>query len=551
MSQYALGLDFGTESVRAVLLDLETAALTATTVAAFPNGVIDQRLPGGQQVLPPEWALQDSNDWLTAMEAAIREALAAAEPGSVIGVGIDFTSCTILPTQADGTPLHVIDAHRDEPHAWPKLWKHHAAQPQANRINALAIQRGVPWLPRYGGKISSEWVLPKALELLEGAPQIYAAADRIVEGGDWVVWQLTGSLARSACAAGYKAIWHKIQGYPSADFLSALEPRLADLHASKVGGPVLPPGATVGGLTPEWARRLGLATGTPVAAPIIDAHAASLGGGVAKPGALFIVMGTSSCHLLLSEREVLAEGMSGVVEDGIVPGVFGYEAGQAGVGDIFAWFIRNGVPPEYHDAIARDGDAGARRSLHDELSERASALAPGESGLLALDWWNGCRTPLVDADLSGAILGFSLRTTPEAIYRALIEATAFGTRLIVETFTNAGLDVDRVRVSGGLSRNDLLTGIYADVIGLPIEICATDQASGLGAAMLGAVAGGAFDRLDDAVTALAQPPGRIVEPRAAHRPTYDALYAQYIGLVDRFGRDPDSPLKHLRALRNR
>ena len=548
MSRYALGLDFGTESVRAVLVDLSTGLPGAAAVIAYPHGVIDQRLPGVETRLPPEWALQSSTDWLDTMEQAIRQVLAErrVDAACVIGVGIDFTSCTVLPTTADGTPLHVLAACRDEPHAWPKLWKHHAAQRQADRVNALATERGEPWLARYGGRISSEWVIPKALEMLEETPAVYAAAERIVEGADWVVWQLTGILVRNACAAGYKATWHKSSGYPGPAFLADLHPGLADLYTERVGGPVVAPGTPVGGLTAAWAERLGLAPGTPVAAPIIDAHAAVLGGGVSRPGTLFIMMGTSSCHLLLAEREVLAEGVSGVVEDGIVPGLFAYEAGQAAVGDIFAWFVRSSVPPSYHEEAARTA-----RSLHEVLGERAAALRPGESGLLALDWWNGCRTPLVDAELSGVILGYSLQTTPEAIYRALIESTAFGTRLIVETFAAAGLPIESIRVGGGLTRNALAMEIYADVTGLPIEISATDQASAIGAAILAAVAGGGFATVDEAVRALAQPPSHTVAPRSEHRAVYDGLYREYRRLVDRFGREPDSPLIRLRALRDR
>jgi L-ribulokinase len=554
--RHALGLDFGTESVRAVLLDLETGEPEATAVAPYRHGVIDSALPDGGTSLPPEWALQDATDWLTSMESAVRQALAAAgsSGASVVGIGLDFTSCTILPTLADGTPLHVLPNHRADPHAWPKLWKHHAAQPEADRVTALAAARGEQWLPRYGGRISSEWVVPKALELVVGSPATYEAAERIVEGGDWVAWQLTGELARNACAAGYKALWHKADGYPSAAFLEALDPRLGDLFATRVGGPVLAPGTPIGGLTADWADRLGLPAGIPVAAPIIDAHAATLGGGVSEPGTLFIIMGTSSCHLLLAEHEALVPGVSGVVEDGIVAGLFGYEAGQAAVGDILAWFVGNSVPAAYQEEARRRGGAGQGTgliSLHGVLSDRAAALAPGESGLLALDWWNGCRTPLVDADLSGVILGYTLRTRPEAIYRALVEATAFGTRLIVDTFAAAGLSVERVRVSGGLTGNELVIRTYADVTGLPVEICATEQASAVGAAMLGAVAGGAFDRVDEAVRALAQPPARTVEPRTAHAATYDALYREYVGLVERFGRDPDSPLKRIRDLRPR
>ncbi len=546
MSRYSIGLDFGTESVRAVVVDVADGTVVASAVSVYPEGVIDRQLPGSAVRLPGEWALQSSTDWLTSMEAAVREAVAGAgiEPHDVLGIGIDFTACTVLPTTADGVPLHTLPAGRDNPHAWPKLWKHHAAQPQADRVNAAAGDRNERWLARYGGRISSEWLLPKALEILEAAPQTYAAAERIVEGADWVVWQVTGRLARNACAAGYKGTWHATDGYPSEAFLATLQPGLADLYTTRIVGPVLAPGSVVGELTPAWAERLGLAAGTPVAAPIIDAHAAVLGGGIAGPGAMFIMMGSSSCHMLMAEREVLAEGLSGVVEGGIVPGLFAYEAGQAGVGDILAWFVRSGVPPALHDEAARRG-----RSLHAVLSEQAAAIRPGESGLLALDWWNGCRTPLVDANLSGAVLGYTLQTTLAEIYRALIEATAFGTRLIVDTFGQAGLPIDRLCVGGGLTQNDLVLDIYAGVTGLPVEVAAVEQASALGAAILGAVAGGAFGDVREAVLAMTQPPARVVAPRAADTAVYTALYGEYRRLVDLMGRDPESPLKRLRTLR--
>lgn len=545
-AHYGLGLDFGTESVRAMLVDVSTGSPAATAVTPYPNGVIDSVLPGTDVRLAPEWALQDSNDWLTSMATAVRAVVAEAgvAPDAIVGLGIDFTACTVLPTTADGTPLHSLASYANEPHAWPKLWKHHAAQRQADRVNELALANDDGWFGRYGRRISSEWLLPKALQVLEERPDVYAASERIVEGADWVAWQLTGRLARNACTAGYKAIWHKATGYPSRGWLAQLDPRLADLYETRVAGPVVAPGTPVGELTPAWAARLGLAPGTPVAAPIIDAHAAVLGSGVSAPGTMVIVMGTSSCHLLLADREVQAEGISGVVEDGILPGLFGYEAGQAGVGDVFAWFVREGATAEHQEAARQTG-----RSVHDVLSERAGRLRPAESGLLALDWWNGCRTPLVDADLSGLILGFGLHTTGVEIYRALIEATAFGTRLIIDTFAEAGLPVERIRVGGGLTKNDLAMGIYADVIGLPVEIAASEQASALGAAMLGAVAGGAFDDVADAVRRLASPPRRVVAPDPDHHVVYGQLYHEYRRLVDLFGRDPDSPMKRVRALR--
>lgn len=550
MSKFALGLDFGTESARALLVDVATGEIAATAVEAYPDGVIDERLPGSATPLPPDWALQNPSDWLAVMErttqAVMRQSgLPAAD---VIGIGLDFTACTILPTTAEGAPFHTQAAYRDRPHAWAKLWKHHAAQPQADRVNALAAARGDAWPRRYGGKISSEWLIPKALQLLEEDPELYAAAGNIVEAADWVVWQLTGVLARNACAAGYKGTWHKSAGYLPADFLAALHPGLAGLYTEKVAGPVVAPGTRVGGLSAAWAARLGLAAGTPVAAGIIDAHAAAPGGGVTGPGVMFMIMGTSTCHMLMSQQEVLVEGIAGVVEDGIAPGLFGYEAGQAGAGDIFAWLVEQGVPPSYHQEAAQRGV-----SLHAVLTERAAAQRPGQSGLLALDWWNGNRSVLVDAELSGLLIGATLATRPEEIYRALIEATAFGTRLIIEAFTGQGVAVESIVAGGGLTKNPFLMQIYADVTGRELAVAGSAQPSALGAAMLGATAagpaGGGYATLAAAAAQMAPPPAQVYRPIAAHRPTYDTLYAEYRRLYDTFGRGENDVMKILRRLR--
>ena len=546
----SLGLDFGTESARAVLVDVGSGQTLGTAVHRYANGVIDERLPASGVPLPPDWALQDPADWVAALDATVPAALrqAGVHAGSVVGVGLDLTACTVLPTTADGSPLCTRPAYRALPHAWPKLWKHHAAQPQADRANELASMRGERWPARYGGKISSEWLIPKALQLLEEAPELYRGASRLVEGADWLVWQLTGVLARNACAAGYKATWHKAEGYPSTGFLAALHPGLADLYTSKIAGPVLPPGARVGGLTAPWAARLGLAEGTPVAAPIIDAHAAVLGGGVSGPGTMFMIMGTSSCHMLMAEREAAVEGISGVVEDGIVPGFYGYEAGQAGTGDMFAWFAEHGVPPAYHREAAE-----RNCSLHDVLTEKSISLRPGQSGLLALDWWNGNRSTLVDANLSGLVLGTTLGTRAEEIYRALIEATAFGTRVIFEAFEGQGLPVEDVVTAGSLTRNPMLMQIYADVTGREMAVAGAGQASALGAAMLGAVAagahGGGYDSVATAVAHMAPPAARVYRPIPENRMPYETLYAEYRRLYDYFGRGENQVMKALRALR--
>ena len=549
MRRYALGLDFGTESARAVLVDVASGEVIATAVQAYADGVIDEVLLGSI-LLPRDWALQNPDDWLMALKATVPAVLAESgvSPEMVVGLGLDFTACTILPTTAEGAPLCAHESYRQRPHAWPKLWKHHAAQPQADRVNELAAARGEPWLDRYGGKISSEWLMPKALQLLEEAPDLYSAADRIVEGADWIVWQLTGALAHNACAAGYKATWHKTDGYPSSEFLAALHPALENLYRDKVAGPVAAPGQRIGGLTAEWAARLGLVEGTPVAAPIIDAHAAVPGGGVNRPGVTFMIMGTSTCHMLMAEHETRVEGISGVVEDGIIPGLFGYEAGQAGAGDMFAWFVEHAVPPAYHQQAAEQGV-----SLHDVLTEEAAALRPGQSGLLALDWWNGNRSTLVDAELSGLLLGCTLSTRAEEVYRALIEATAFGTRVIIEAFTEQNVPVDAIVTGGSLAQNPMLMQIYADVTGREMAVCGAEQASALGAAMLGAVAtgkhGGGYDSLAEASVRLAPPPARVYYPIPENVIMYDALYTEYRRLYDYFGRGENDVLKTLRHLR--
>ena len=552
MRTCTIGLDFGTESVRALLVDVASGETLATAVERYHDGVIDERLPGARGRLPPDWALQNPADWLTGLEATVAQVLnqSRVDRDAVAGIGIDFTSCTVLPTTANSTPLCDIDAWRTEPHAWPKLWKHHGAQRQADRITEVATGRQERWLPRYGGRISSEWMLPKALEIMDEAPEVYAAAERFLEGGDWVVWRLTGVLARNACAAGYKGNWHKQDGQPRRDYLAAVRPGFETFYATRAVAPVVPPGTLVGTLTPEWAARLGLGRGVAVAAAIIDAHAAVLGSGVAAPGTFVMMMGTSTCQLLIADIERPVEGMAGVVEDGIVPGYFAYESGQAAVGDVFAWFAHHGVPPAYHAAAEKRGV-----SIQDLLTLKAEALGPGGSGLLALDWWQGNRSTLGRSDLSGLLVGATLNTRAEDIFHALVEATAFGTRAIVESFTGQELPVHTLVAGGGLTRSAMLMQIYADVTGRQIAVAGAPQASALGAAMLGAVAAGSarggYDSLQAAAIRMAPPPQRVYEPIQANRDRYDMLYGEYRRVYDYFGRGGNEVMPLLRGLRRR
>ena len=553
--KYAIGLDFGTESGRAVLVDVATGAELATAIHEYANGVIDERLPAPNDdvALDPDWALQDPDDYIATIRATVPQLLAETDvdPADVIGVGIDFTSCTTLPTTADGTPLCRLPELRREPHAWVKLWKHHASQPEADRINAAAERLGESWLPRYGGRISSEWFFSKSLQILDEAPHVYRAADRLIEGADWLVWQLTGVETRNSCTAGYKALWSKADGFPGEAYFGSLDPAFATIVEDKMSRVIRPIGERAGELSAKAAAWTGLRPGTPVAVGNVDAHVSVPAVGVTEPGTMVAVMGTSTCHMVLGSRQAFAEGMCGVVEDGIIPGLFGYETGQAAVGDMFAWFTKQAVPPEIHDR-ARSQGVG----VHAVLESDAGALRPGESGLIALDWWNGNRSVLVDADLSGLLLGATLATRPAEIYRALLEATVFGTRTIIESLDRAGVAVDRIVACGGLpERIPLLMQLTADIAGREVDVAASSQASALGAAMWGAVAAGpaagGYGSIGEAAAAMVRPHAQTYRP---HRPAarmYDELYAEYTSLHDHFGRGGTDVMRRLRNLRAR
>jgi len=548
---YVIGVDFGTESGRAVLVDVATGAELATAIHVYANGVIDERLPDDGARLAADWALQDPLDYIAVFQNAIPRLLSdtGVDPAAVIGVGIDFTACTMLPTTADGQPLATIPEFRHEPHAWVKLWKHHAAQPEANQLNALARERGEEWLPRYGSKISSEWFYPKSLQILDEAPVIYRAADRLLEAADWVVWQLTGVETRNACTAGYKAIWSKASGFPEPAFFAGLNPELASIVDDKMSRDVAMLGTAAGELSSDAAGWTGLRPGTTVAVANVDAHVSVPAVGVVEPGTMVAVMGTSTCHMVLGDQLRLAEGMCGVVEDGIIPGWFGYEAGQSAVGDIFGWFTRTSVPPEIHDRARARGT-----SVHAILEQEASRLRPGESGLLALDWWNGNRSILVDVDLSGLLVGATLATRPADIYRALLESTAFGTRALIESLEAAGVTVDRLVACGGLpDRNPLLMQLSADITGREVDVAASSQAPALGSAMFAAVAAGStrggYESIRDAAAAMVRPHRLTYTPNASVAGVYDALYGDYVGLHDYFGRGANDVMKRLRTLR--
>jgi len=553
--KFAVGVDYGTESGRALLVDVATGKELATAVYPYRHGVIDEALPGSRPrvKLGPDWALQDPDDYIRTLKSTIPALLKTTgiEPADVVGIGIDFTACTMLPVRADGTPLCSLPEHRRNPHAWVKLWKHHAAQPEADAVNEAARKLGERWLNRYGGKISSEWFVPKVLQILREAPEIYAAADRMIEAADWIVWRMTGEESRNSCTAGYKALWSKREGFPAERYFAALDSRLERMVDEKMSREIRAIGGRAGGLTPEAARWTGLRPGTAVAIANVDAHVSVPAATVTLPGRMVMIMGTSICHMVLGTEEREVEGMCGVVEDGIIPGLYGFEAGQSAVGDIFAWFVENTVPPEYH-ALARR----RKRGLHSLLEEEAAKLRPGEAGMVALDWWNGNRSVLVNVELTGMLLGATLATKAPEVYRTLIESTAFGTRMIIEAFEGSGVAVDELVACGGLpEKNRLLMQVFSDVTGRRLQIAASPQAGALGSAMFGAVAAGAsaggYDTILEAAGKMARLKTASYSPIAANQAVYNSLYEEYRGLHDYFGRGSNEVMRRLKRIRAR
>ena len=528
MKPVALGLDFGTESIRAVLIDADGGECGVGT-DSYAHGQITERLPTSGESLPPHYGLQHPHDWIDSASRATKAAVEAAriDRQSIVGIGVDFTSCTMLPTLADGTPLCQLEDHRETPLAWPKLWKHHGAIEQTERMNHIARERQESFMSRYGGTIGLEWFFPKLLETIDEASVVADAAEVWLEAGDWFVWQLVGGpaseLPRSTCQAGYKALWSANDGFATPEYLAAVDPKLAAAVETKMPGRLLSPGERAGTLCESMATKLNLPAGIAISAATIDAHAAVPGVGAAEPGTLVMVLGTSSCHMLNAKTGNPVSGVAGIVEGGILPGLFGYETGQAAVGDAFAWLLK---------LLNLDS--------FDALAEEAMRQPPGAEGVMCLDWMNGCRTPLMDGSLRGAFTGLALHHGPPHLYRALLEASAFGLRWIVELLRDGGVPVDRFVATGGLPHhNPDLVQVYADVLDAEIEVHPSQHGPAVGAAVLGMMAAGeqksGFASVIDAATAMAAVPEsekKLVTPRHELISEYDQLYQKYRQIAD-------------------
>ena len=543
MPRYTIGVDFGSLSGRAVLVNTADGSVVASAQLDYPHAIMDRSLPCGRE-LPADWALQHPQDYLDVLAHTLPKLAEKVAPEDIVGIGLDCTASTVLPVFADGTPLCMTEAFEENPYAYVMMWKHHGAQRQASRMTELALRRHEKWLPFYGGIVNAEWYFPKLLQVLEEAPEVYQAMAHYAEAVDWLVWQLTGTYTRSYGCLGYKS-FYKDGSFPENSFFGELNPAFEDVIEEKVSGPVASLGACAGHLTEKAAARYGLRAGIPVAAGNIDAHVCVPAAGIDGSGKLLAIIGTSTCHIVLGEQAVPVPGMSGVVMEGVLPGLAAYEAGQSCVGDSFQWLEKNHIS----EALKKEADE-KRISVQQLLTEKAAKLKPGQSGLLALDWWNGNRSVLADTDLTGLMLGMTLQTTPQEMYRALLESTAYGARMILEFYQKSGVPVEAFFASGGISqKNELAMQIYADVLRMPVQIVDAAQGPALGSAIYAAVAAGEYADAAQGARKMGAKISRTYQPVEENVAVYEKLYLEYKTLHDYFGRGLNPVMKKLKALR--
>lgn len=552
MPKYTIGLDFGTLSGRALLVDISNGREIADSVMNYPHAVIDEYLPGSDVRLPQSTALQDPQDYLDVAEFIIRDVIrkAGVNKKDIIGISIDFTTCTILPIRKDGTPLCFEEKYRLNPYAYSKLWKDHSSQPYADKITKAAVERREPWLERCGGKVSSEWLFPKMWQILDLAPDVYEDCDCIIEAGDWLTFILTGEYTKSYAYAASKALYFpEYGGYPSEEFFASLDERLRYIVKDKLNAPVIGLCARAGKVTAEAAERFGLCEGTAVGVPHPDAHVAPPALNMRHEGDMCAVFGTSSCYMLIGHKNAVAKGTCGTAKDILMPGFYGYESGLCCVGDHFAWLCDNLAPAEYKEEAAKLGIP-----LIKYIISKAAKQAPGEHGLIALDWWNGNRNVLVDSDLTGLLIGMDLRTKAEDILRALIEATAFATKVIIDTFAEYEIPVKRIIACGGIARKDPFTmQLYADVLNVEIGIAGSSQIPALASATFASVAAGSenggYDDIYEASAHMSNVSDVKYTPDPEAHKVYMQLYEEYKRLHDYFGRGENDVMKRLLAIK--
>lgn len=544
MQKYSIGIDYGSESGRVVIVSQQNGNIIGTHVVPYKDGVITDKLVNSTIKLPRNYALQNPQDYLQVLYEGIPSALKKTKISSsdIVGIGVAFTSSTVIATDSQLQPLCFSNKCKDNPHSWVKLWKHLGAKEEAEIIRDVAVEYFPNILKSYGNHVSPEWLLPKCLEVLHDDTHFFNEVDLFLEAGDWIVSILTGKITRSNCSLGFKAFWDEKNGF-NKKFLKLIHPKFEDLSNTKLRGKVVKIGEVAGFITKEMALKLNLEEGTPVGVSIIDAHASLLGIGAFKDKELTMVMGTSTCHLMLNKKKYDVNGISGVVKDAIVPELYAYEAGQTAVGDLFGSFNKQ-LPASFKDEAEKRGI-----TTFQLLEEKAKELPPGGNGLVSLDWFNGNRSILSNYNVSGLMIGLTLSTKPEEMYLSLLEATAFGAKIIIENYIASGLEIDNVFACGGLpKKNGLLMQIYADVLNKNIYVSSTENASAVGAAILGAIASGEFGSYNEAIENMKQPFHMTYKPSKERASRYFNLYKLYLQLHNYFGKENTSIMKELKKI---
>lgn len=547
--KYVFGFDFGTLSCRVVVIDLSNGKLMASAEKEYPHGVINGSLYHKPIILGNDWFLQDPEDWILAMSDVSKKVLreSGIHPEQVKGIGTDFTSCTLVPVAYDGSPLCLDKNYRDIPNAWPRLWKHHGAQKYAEEIEKYA-KANTTWLKDYfGNSVSSEWVFPKILQAARENPEVYKKTDLFMEAVDWIVMELCGRNTRCSATLGVNSFWIKGKGYPDKTFCKALDPLMENVVETKLRGDIVVVGEAVGTLSQKMAECLGLTADTIVAAGHSDGAVTGCGAGVVVSGSMMLVMGTSTCHQMMYENYNAFDGICSIAGDGMVPGLYGYESGQPATGDIFRWFADNCTPASYVEESKKKGI-----SVLEELGDKASRLEPGESGLVALDWFNGNRSILSNYNLSGGIIGLTLMSKPEEIYRSLVEANLFGSRRIIENYTEHRMKIDSIYAVGGLARKSpFVMQLCADILGRDIIVPMFDNVSARGSVVCAAVAvgkeKGGCASFQEAAEKLTPKERFTYKPIERNVKVYDELYRFYLELHDYFGKE-DHFMRGLKTL---
>ncbi|MGD6886517.1 ribulokinase [Staphylococcus shinii] len=527
---YSIGIDYGTASGRVFLVDTSNGDIISTYIKEYQHGTISESLNG--KPLPHNYFLQHAEDYTSILEEGVKHVLAESNVSSdsVIGIGVDFTSCTIVFLDEDFKPLHLNPALKDNPHSYVKLWKHHGAQDEATQMKKVSDEINPSWLDYYGHSVNSEWMIPKILEVKHKAPEILKQTAYIMEAGDYLVSLLTDKNIRSNCGIGFKGFYNEDDGF-NYDFFEAVDPELPAIVKNKCEAPVVPIGESAGNLSEYYQQLWGLSVNVQISPYIIDAHSGVLGVGAIEQGEFTPVIGTSTCHLMLDPKQEPIPAITGSVKDAIIPGLYAYEAGQAAVGDLFNYSAEL-APKAIADQAEQQGI-----SIFEYLEQLASEIPIDEQHVTVLDWHNGNRSILSDSHLTGSIFGLTLQTPFEMIHRAHIESTAFGTKMIMQQFENNNIPVHTVYAAGGIPiKSELLVDIYANVLNKEIVVIDSSNATALGAAMLAANVGGAYVTLKEAVQQMKQPIYYRKQPEPEKVKKYEILFQRYKSLHDLLGK---------------